>query len=153
MVKEAQMQPSNMIVRAFDGSRREVMGEVVLPIQVGLTIFNVEFQVMDIAPTYICFLGRPWIHQARPVPSTLHQKVKFVVDNKLVVVQIEEDIIISKPLTIPYVEVVQQGLGYEPTTKLKKGEPIILTLYEIFQSTGIRASCGTTLVIRSTRSL
>nr|KYP37394.1 hypothetical protein KK1_041404 [Cajanus cajan] len=62
MVKEAQMQPSNMIVRAFNESRREVMGEVVLPIQVGPTVFNVEFQVMDIAPAYSYLLGRPWIH-------------------------------------------------------------------------------------------
>nr|KYP43377.1 hypothetical protein KK1_035195 [Cajanus cajan] len=51
-----------MIVCAFDKSRREVMGEVILPIQVGPTIFNVEFQVMDIAPAYSCLLGRPWIH-------------------------------------------------------------------------------------------
>nr|KYP33205.1 hypothetical protein KK1_045964 [Cajanus cajan] len=67
------------------------MGEVILHIQVGPTIFNVEFHVMDIAPAYSFLLGRPWIHQARVVPSTLHQKVKFVVDHKLVVVQAEED--------------------------------------------------------------
>ncbi|XP_020209078.1 uncharacterized protein LOC109794019, partial [Cajanus cajan] len=110
MVEEAQMQPSNMIVRAFDGSRREIMGEVVLPIQVGPTVFNVEFQVMDIAPAYSCLLGRPWIHQARAVPSTLHQKVKFVVDNKMVVVKEEEDMIISKPLTVPYVDAAEEAL-------------------------------------------
>nr|KYP55381.1 hypothetical protein KK1_001593 [Cajanus cajan] len=62
-VKGAQMQPRNIIVQAFNRSRREVMGEISLPIQVGPTIFNIEFQVMDIAPTYSCLLGRPWIHQ------------------------------------------------------------------------------------------
>nr|KYP32853.1 hypothetical protein KK1_046359 [Cajanus cajan] len=110
MVEEAQMQPNNMIVRAFDGSRREVTGEVILPIQVGPTVFNIEFQVTDIAPAYSCLLGRPWIHQARVVPSTLHQKVKFVVDNKLVVIQAEEDMIIIKSLTVPYVDAGKEAL-------------------------------------------
>nr|KYP55764.1 hypothetical protein KK1_001989 [Cajanus cajan] len=110
MVKEAHLQPSNMIVRAFDGSQRKVMREVVLPIQVGPIIFNVEFQVMDIAPAYNYLLGRPWIHQARAVPSTLHQKVKFVVENKLVVIQAEDDMIISKFLTTPYVDAAEEAL-------------------------------------------
>nr|KYP50876.1 hypothetical protein KK1_027341 [Cajanus cajan] len=74
---------SNMIVRAFDRSRREVVGDITFPIQIGPTTFNIEFQVMDITLAYSCLLGRPWIHQAKAVPSTLHQKVKFVVDGKL----------------------------------------------------------------------
>jgi len=32
-----------MIVRAFDGSRREVMGEIELPIKVGPCTFQVTF--------------------------------------------------------------------------------------------------------------
>nr|KYP35643.1 hypothetical protein KK1_043302 [Cajanus cajan] len=96
-IKGIQMRPSNMIVRAFDGSKREVVGEISLPIQIGPTIFNVEFQVMDITPAYSCLLGRPWIHDAKAVPSTLHQKVKFIVGDKLVTVQAEDDILISKP--------------------------------------------------------
>nr|KYP37347.1 hypothetical protein KK1_041465 [Cajanus cajan] len=60
------------------------MGEITLPIQVGPTTFDIEFQVMDITPTYNCLLGHPWIHQAKVVPSTLHQKVKFMVNDKLI---------------------------------------------------------------------
>jgi len=30
------LRPSNMVVRAFDGSKREVLGEVELQVQVGL---------------------------------------------------------------------------------------------------------------------
>nr|KYP47720.1 hypothetical protein KK1_030602 [Cajanus cajan]KYP47735.1 hypothetical protein KK1_030617 [Cajanus cajan] len=104
------MRPSNMIIRAFNGSRREVMGEITLPIQVGPTIFNVEFQVMDIAPAYNCLLGRPWIHQAKAIPSTIHYKIKFVVNDKLVIVQAEEEMIINKPLTILYVDVAEEAL-------------------------------------------
>nr|KYP47215.1 hypothetical protein KK1_031157 [Cajanus cajan] len=104
------MYPSNMIVRAFDGSRKEVVGEITLSIKIGPTIFNIEFQVMDITPTYSCLLGKPWIHQVKAIPSTLHQKVKFVVDDRLIVVQAKENMFISKPLVIPYVDSMEETL-------------------------------------------
>jgi len=88
-----------MIMRAFDGSRREVVGEIELAIQVGPCTFEVVFQVMDIIPAYSCLLRRLWIHSPRVVPSTLHQKLKFVVDNKLIIVSSEEDLLVSGPTT------------------------------------------------------
>ena len=66
------MKHSRTVVRAFDGTRREVIGEIEIEVQIGLCTFNVEFQVMDISPSYNCLLGRPWIYIARVVPSTLH---------------------------------------------------------------------------------
>ena len=106
----AHLRPSTMIVQAFDGSRREVMGEIELPIQVEPCIFQVTFQVMDILPAYSCLLGRPWIHTAGVVPSTLHQKLKFVVDDKLIIVSGEEDLLVSKPLSSPYIEAAEETL-------------------------------------------
>ena len=50
------LRPSTMVVRAFDGSKREVVGEVELPVQVGSCTFRVVFQVMDISPAYSCLL-------------------------------------------------------------------------------------------------
>jgi hypothetical protein len=50
---------------------------------------------MDIYPAYSCLLGRPLIHSAGAVTSTLHQKLKFLADDKLVVVEGEEDIVVS----------------------------------------------------------
>ncbi|RDY05597.1 hypothetical protein CR513_10541, partial [Mucuna pruriens] len=35
---------------------------------------------MNIRPAYSCLLGRSWIHAVGAVPSSLHQKVKFVAD-------------------------------------------------------------------------
>jgi len=58
------MQKSNMIVRAFDGTRRGVLGTIQIPLQIGPTTFDLAFQVMDINPSYTCLLGRPWIHMA-----------------------------------------------------------------------------------------
>ncbi|KAL2347420.1 hypothetical protein Fmac_001420 [Flemingia macrophylla] len=109
-IEGVQMCPSNTIVRAFDGSKREVVWEINLPIQIGRTIFNVEFQVMDITPAYSCLLGRPWIHDAKAIPSTLHHKVKFIVCDKLVTVQAEDDMLISKPSTLPYVDAAEEAI-------------------------------------------
>ncbi|RDX84226.1 hypothetical protein CR513_34757, partial [Mucuna pruriens] len=74
------LKTSSMVVRAFDGSKREVMGEITLLGCIGSTTFNITFQVMDIQPAYSCLLGRPWIHAVGAVPSSLHQKVKFIAD-------------------------------------------------------------------------
>ena len=66
------LKPSDIVVRAFDGSKRMVHGEVDLPIKVGSQNFNSTFYVMDIRPAYSCLLGYPWIHGAGAVTSTLH---------------------------------------------------------------------------------
>jgi len=42
------MKPNTMIVRAFDGSKIEVIGEVELPVQVVPCVFQITFPVMDI---------------------------------------------------------------------------------------------------------
>jgi hypothetical protein len=49
-VEGISMKPNTLIVKAFDGSRRAVIGEVDLPTKIGPTIFNITFQVMDIHP-------------------------------------------------------------------------------------------------------
>ncbi|EOY00497.1 Gag-pro-like protein [Theobroma cacao] len=102
------MRKSQMIVRAFDGTRREVVGDIEIPVEIDPCTFTIEFQVMDIAPSYNYLLGRPWIHMAGAIPSSLHQKVKFIVERKIVCVNGEEDLLISKPADTPYVEAVEE---------------------------------------------
>jgi hypothetical protein len=65
---------------------------------------------MDINPAYSCLLGRPWIHAAGAVTSTLHQKLKFVVDGKLITVAGEEDIFVSHLSSFQYVEAGEESL-------------------------------------------
>lgn len=85
------MKSNTLIVKVFDGSRRAVIGEVDLPIKIGPTIFTITFQVMDINPGYSCLLGRPWIRSAGAVTSTLHQKLKFITNDKMIVIGGEKD--------------------------------------------------------------
>ncbi|PKI71768.1 hypothetical protein CRG98_007834 [Punica granatum] len=88
--------PSKTAVRAFDGSRREVNGEIDLLIDVGSCSFSITFQVLDIPNAFSLLLGRPWIHSAGAVPSSLHQRLKFIVEDKLITVKGEEDYAIYK---------------------------------------------------------
>ncbi|XP_050889755.1 uncharacterized protein LOC127095054 [Lathyrus oleraceus] len=98
------MKLSELIVRAFDGTRRTVIGEVNLPMKIGPHTFLITFFVMDIYPAYSCLLERPCIHSASAVTSTLHQKLKFLVDDKLVVIEGEEEIMVTHLASFRYVE-------------------------------------------------
>ncbi|RDX71482.1 hypothetical protein CR513_49163, partial [Mucuna pruriens] len=59
---------------------------------------------MDIRPTYSCMLGQPWIHAAGAIPSSPHQKVKFIADEQLISVMGEKELIVSTLLPDEYVE-------------------------------------------------
>lgn len=84
-----------LIVRAFDGSRWSVIGEVDHPIKIGPYTFFETFYVMDIHPAYNCLLVRLWIHVAGADTSILHPKLKFIVNGKLITIDGEEDIMVS----------------------------------------------------------
>ncbi|KAI5389240.1 hypothetical protein KIW84_074773 [Lathyrus oleraceus] len=98
------VRPTDLVVRAFDGSKRAVFGEVELPVKIGPEVFKFMFYVMDIQPAYSCLLGRPWIHAAGAVTSTLHQKLKYIWDGQVVTVYGEEDIFVSHLSSFKYVE-------------------------------------------------
>ncbi|PKI41313.1 hypothetical protein CRG98_038299, partial [Punica granatum] len=96
---------SKTAVRAFDGSRREVNGEIDLLIDIDPCSFSVTFQVLDIPNAFSLLLGRPWIHSAGAIPSSLHQKVKVIVEERIITVKGEEDYAIYKETAVPYINV------------------------------------------------
>ncbi|XP_027065115.1 uncharacterized protein [Coffea arabica] len=57
--QEAKLQLSATVVRGFDGSKRESMGEVDLVLEIGPAQFQVMCQVMDFSSVYNVLLGRP----------------------------------------------------------------------------------------------
>ncbi len=65
---------------------------------------------MDIEPVYTMLLGRPWIHLAYAVPSTLYQRIKYVMDGKIITVRGEEAMLVTKPQPVPYVETIERSL-------------------------------------------
>lgn len=105
LVERSEMRASALIARDFYGFRRKVINEIDLPIRVGPHLFTIMFQVMDISPAYRYLLGRPCIHVVGEVTSMLNQKLKFMVDDKLVIIFGEEDPLISELSSFRYVEI------------------------------------------------
>ena len=54
-VDPSHIRKTHLVVRAFDGTK--VIGNKELPIQIGTCTLNIDFQVMDINPSYNCLLG------------------------------------------------------------------------------------------------
>ncbi|XP_012453460.2 uncharacterized protein LOC105775497 [Gossypium raimondii] len=103
-VDSSHMKSCQNIVRAFDGTERRVMGRIEIPLLIGPNTYEVDFLVMDIKTSYNCLLGRPWIHSAEALPSSLHQNLKLVTEGRLVTIGAEEDIITSVTNDAPYIE-------------------------------------------------
>ncbi|PKI67266.1 hypothetical protein CRG98_012338 [Punica granatum] len=104
-VDMSRIRASNTTVRAFDGSKREVNGEIDLLIDVGPFSFSVTFQILEIPNAFSLLLRRPWIHAAGAVLSSLHQKLKFFVEGKLIIVNDEEDYAVYKETAVPYISI------------------------------------------------
>ncbi|KAI5395544.1 hypothetical protein KIW84_061918 [Lathyrus oleraceus] len=102
--QRAPMRYSGVIVKAFDGSRKTLIGEMDVPVKIGPSDFQITFQVMDIHLAYSCLLGRPWIHEAGVATFTLHQKLKFVKNGKLVIIGEEKALLVSHLSSFSYVE-------------------------------------------------
>ncbi|XP_077237171.1 uncharacterized protein LOC143878831 [Tasmannia lanceolata] len=88
--------PSEQGILAYDGTRRDVIGTLVTEIQIGGEEFEIEFQVLDIKASFLLLLGRPWLHRVGVIPSTLHQKLKFVRNNRVVTVKGDPDLEIGQ---------------------------------------------------------
>ena len=72
---------------------------------------------------------------AGAMPSTLHQKVKFVVEESLITVVVKEDMIATTTVTAPYLEVKEDATkcffqSFEVATATNtKDEPKMLILH------------------------
>ena len=79
-------EPSTQTMRAYDSIRREVMGTLTLELMIELVVFQVLFQILRILVSFNLLLGRPWIHSAGAIPSSLHLKVKFIHDGQVITI-------------------------------------------------------------------
>lgn len=64
---------------------------------------------MDIHPSYNMLLGRPWIHAAQAIASSLHQRVEFIINGNLMTVKAEEALNMVRNMSVPYVEVEESN--------------------------------------------
>ena len=87
--------PSTQTVGAYDGTLRTVMGTLTTHVMIGPVRYSVFFQVLRIQSSFNLLLGCPWIHEAGAIPSSLHQKVKFIHKGHIITIQFDKDVVTS----------------------------------------------------------
>ena len=85
-IPQEEFKVSNQAIRAYDNTRRDTVGVVWLNITSGTIEKRAKFHIMNIKSNFNLLLGRPWLHELGVVPSTLHQKIKFLLDGALVTI-------------------------------------------------------------------
>ncbi|XP_058746113.1 uncharacterized protein LOC131618983 [Vicia villosa] len=102
---------NEIVLKAFDGSKRNLIRDIDLHIHIRPNDFEITFQIMDIYPAYSCLLGRLWVHSAGAITYTLHQMLKFVVNDKLITVYGEKTIFVSQLSSAPNVNADIEEIG------------------------------------------
>ena len=97
------LEESNVIIWAYDDSKKPVVGTFKAVVTMGNIELVIEFTVLDIPPTFALLLGRPWFHPLGGIPSNVHQKIKFPLNGKVVTIPTETNNIIA------YLNIVPQG--------------------------------------------
>ncbi|XP_070007700.1 uncharacterized protein [Nicotiana sylvestris] len=122
--------PNSVYVRAFDGIKRDTIVEIDLILTIGPVDFEVTFQVLDMDTSYNFLLGRPWIHAAGAVRSTLHQMVKFEHEDQEIVVHGEDKQSIYRDPSVPCPEaregsehIVYQAFEVMAADQCEEGSP------------------------------
>lgn len=100
-INENRSRDSQIIIHTLDGSRREIIGEIKLSVEIGPYTFTISFQVLNITTRYNLLLGRPWIHMVGAVLSTLHQQLKYIINGELVTIMVEDGKIKTNKDNIP----------------------------------------------------
>ena len=86
-LKSEDLMPYNSPLMSFDGKLVTPKGMIRLPIQTGPEIVEVNFIVVDTYFSYTAIVGRPWLHTLGDVASSLHQKVKFPLGDRVLEIQ------------------------------------------------------------------
>ncbi|KAJ9177471.1 hypothetical protein P3X46_012687 [Hevea brasiliensis] len=90
-ISMSELTGSDLVIRAYDDSKRNVIGVFKTMVKVGPIETEVEFTVLDIPMTFSLLLGRIWFHPLGGVPSTLHQKIKIPHQDGVITVNAERD--------------------------------------------------------------
>ncbi|WJZ99821.1 hypothetical protein VitviT2T_018236 [Vitis vinifera] len=96
----ADFRASTQNVRAYDETQRTIMGTLSTHVMIGPVSYSIVFQVLRIQSSFNLLLGHPWIHEAGAIPSSLHQKVKFIHEGHIITIQPDRDIITSSELVL-----------------------------------------------------
>ena len=74
-------------------------------------MFRVTLQVMNIYPSYNILLERLWIHATGIIASLLYQCLKYIMNEVLIIIKVEEIISMINNVIIPFIEVKDYRYG------------------------------------------
>ena len=66
------------ILFGFNGATTVTMGDITLPVRVGLVVQQVMFSVVEDLGLYNAIVGRAWLYAMKVVPSTYHQMISYL---------------------------------------------------------------------------
>ncbi|XP_070039355.1 uncharacterized protein [Nicotiana tomentosiformis] len=72
-----QIMSAARVLNGFNMASEITKGEIILLVNIAGTIQETKFHMIEGDMRYNTLFGRPWIHNMRAVPSTLHQMLKF----------------------------------------------------------------------------
>jgi hypothetical protein len=93
-LKQFDLQPYDAPLVGFSGESIQPMGRITMVVHMGPISLETEFLVVNVLSPYTTIMGRRWFHKLKAVPSSLHQKLRFPTDFK--VMEIEGDQVSSK---------------------------------------------------------
>uniref|UniRef100_A0A2N9IDL4 Uncharacterized protein n=1 Tax=Fagus sylvatica TaxID=28930 RepID=A0A2N9IDL4_FAGSY len=71
----------------FSGESVMPVGRVTVKVHAGTISSPTEFWVLNSYSPYNAILGRPWLHKMKAVPSTLHQRLRFLTPEGIIELQ------------------------------------------------------------------
>ena len=76
------------------------MGTLSTHVMIGPIRYSILFQALRIQSSFNLLLGCPWIHKAGDIPSSLHQKLKFIHEGHIITIQSNKDVVTSFELVL-----------------------------------------------------
>ncbi|KAH0685749.1 hypothetical protein KY285_019065 [Solanum tuberosum] len=71
---------SRLMIQGFNQGGQRSIGTVKIDLTIGELRSSVWLHVIDAKTSYNIFLGRPWVHENKVIPSTYHQFLKYYED-------------------------------------------------------------------------
>uniref|UniRef100_A0A5K1BFC8 G-patch domain-containing protein n=5 Tax=Nymphaea colorata TaxID=210225 RepID=A0A5K1BFC8_9MAGN len=90
--RENEYRSDNTKIYGYDGRGMNSKGTLDMNVIIENTSHCIVFHVVDVPPSYNLLLGRPWIHQVRAIPSTLHQCLKWNFGPSVITVRAEDPV-------------------------------------------------------------
>lgn len=120
------LKPFEVVIKAYDDTRRPVEGIFRSLVKTGPIEAWVDLHVIDIPVTFAILLGRPWFHPLGGVPSTLHQKIKFPLENQVVTISAETEAAIAALRLTPKEIPISPSFEVCPIYEAEMNEKVML---------------------------